>query len=315
MWRFRFPIPFGRSYQYRVLPRVLSKRFRICEVRSGNPTFLALDCSPSELKEVRFISDAQVEQCFTQLSCWCRPKRATPAIRVCFLGRLAPISCLPRSLRCCLALPHIRGCWDNETQTACVKFDASFPVLQNTMHEMTHAWIGLHTNHWPFPGVLEEGFARAIERMFGFDPPGCDTLGWSDPAANLQRQSDFFSIKDLLSRTSPFEHFDWSESVKTRAWLAFWESDALLAYLVNRLGGENRLLGIFNRLYGCWLSSSARLKKIAELCSLSTIALEDDFRSYALSTAWKPLSATIPPTAAPGFERCVSTARLGSQSN
>ena len=283
---FRLPIPFGRWYRHRFLPRTLSKRFELKVIECGSVTFCALDCSPAELHTIESVRQTQLSKCWEQLASWCKPNKGLPRVRVCCLGTSAPLDHLGRGLASYLAQRIVMGCWDNETRSVFLALNSEFPILQNLVHELTHAWIGLNTGHWPFPPVIEEGCARAVERMFGFDPPGCHTPGWENPARNLRHVAHdypFLTIRDLLNFPSADE---WKSFDKRLVWSMLWETDALTSYLQNRICDPSGLNGIFNRMRGQWIGTNARLRWIADSCNKSVHEVENGFREYVRLGTW-----------------------------
>lgn len=284
----RVPLPFGRWFRHHYLKRIIAKRFTVSRIDSGPVTFVALDSSVEEVNEIREIDPSQICRCLEQLRSWCGGSSLIAPIRVYCLGRKADACKLPWPMK---LLGHGTkvGCWDTLSQTSFVCFDDSYPILQITVHELTHAWFDMASGHWPFPKIFEEGFARSIERMFGFQPIGYDFTGWEDPARNLEHvltMSTPLLIRDLLnSRKLKKLQNENSNLVH----LELWETDALLAFLRDYICHDQGLTSILDRMRNCGSGRRARLEWLAKSCNISVQNLEHEFEMYIRKGCWKPL--------------------------
>jgi hypothetical protein len=152
---------------------------------------------------------------------------------------------------------------------------------------MGHAWLSLSS--FPLlelPWVLHEAIARAVERCMGFRPTDCKHSEWERPAANIlkmSRTSIPLSIEMLLAMRLELD------AELERRLLFCWESDALLAFLFQRLTGNSIIEKVFDAMSAPFGTPRARLKRIANLCGSTVELIERDFFDYLQVGHWGPM--------------------------
>lgn len=122
----------------------------------------AVTCSDIEIACVRRACDRQVDSLSQRVRSWLEAEEAAPPVDILYLGRTASLSRLnilyPAALR-----DRFGGLWDPCMGLVVISEDKS--SLECVLaHQLTHAYIDMLSDGYPFPLVLEEGFAELAGR-------------------------------------------------------------------------------------------------------------------------------------------------------
>ena len=287
----RFPIlPFGRRLRQRRLPKCLGKLYRLDRLAFGDVCILALDCSEKELSHLHDVCTKYIAPCLSHCKMWFTPSSCLSRLQICVLGSKAEISYLPNGVRMILDGSSRHGCFDSDTLSAFVKFIDEAPLSSSLVHELFHAWTASVSGCYPFPLVIEEGFARAVERACECRPLIYELHQGITGGAYLESNWStipFFSIRELLGLW-PAQY----ESLDNLAMCSvYWETDALIAFLFKYCAQAPGLVGFYDLLRSFPLRRDNRTLRLAQLCNMTIERMESEFVNLVRGGDWVPFGS------------------------
>lgn len=169
-------------------------------------------------------------------------RKATPKINVLCFGSSADLKKAPPEIRSHFESAAIGGVWLSRIRCVVILFGRVKSIRKVVLHELTHAYLDLLTDGFPFPRAIAEGFARRAEYLI---PDGNGETEWrrTEHAPESTRRRTFWPDESLLSmrelissETVEGPHWTPSDALRLTE-LSFW-----LNVFVFRLGHQRPIL-------------------------------------------------------------------------
>ncbi len=194
-------MPTGFTDRLFLIPRLRSQ-MHVAQRRLANARIYAVDCSPDELLRVDDITLSDIQGLSELVCSWLDVRRRLPRVRVIIIGERARVHLAPKGIKHWVDRPFGQAGWFRRVNAAVILCARSNSIRQSILHELTHAFLDILTNGFPFLIAIQEGYAMATEHLIPRNGRPRDLFkGPTPPAAIMDayvRADQCMSVQELL---------------------------------------------------------------------------------------------------------------------
>ncbi|MCH7720968.1 MAG: hypothetical protein IH988_08270 [Planctomycetes bacterium] len=220
------------------------------------------------------MSDENIAQLGLKLSRFVGFGGRVPGVRVLCFGSQVNFHDIPIELRNAIGNSPQLGIWLTSRKCAVIFCGGGFHERLVILHELTHALLDVLTNGFPYPLVIQEGYARVMECII----PA--RIGSDSGQAERRRKSGFLLQSELLGIEELLKARWTAESGNRLIMLSFW----LNVYLSKFPPGGRIVRCMLKELWEHDLRSPSEVYAwILGACRVNGNTAEQGFREFCMT--------------------------------